>query len=567
MQIATQRQGTPFVQQFRAIVPVLAISVCVILLWSLHLRDSITPNVDFYGFYGIAQALRDLEIPDNFKRAPLYTAMLIPFAEAETPTQSAILLGRILSLVGYLLLGAAFYVLLRRLTPRFAFPATLLFMLNPHYILFVALQPLADSWLSFGAVLSSLSLLTGTWGLGVLGLLLAFNARYDGIAVLPALLLRFREQWKRPLFWLSAAACLAPVALWLLWGWTQTGHLSPYVNETQESGHSAWRFLVVMVYTWFASFLPQSIMLEETMFRMPNLLLLGLFGVGSAGAILAGLWGIYQAGHRQFLASVLVFAVLYTALHMWFAAALPRYTLPVNWLFYLGLAAFLERAFREGFNRLSVALLGLMAVPMLVALGLSDTKPLDWLAPLGFALLLGWAIWQALPRWAVVSLPLGLTLALYNSAAGRAYWVDTHLTRAAELSAFAEWFRQQPNPPRIATFRGARQHLVKIEKLSPDYILNMPPSAQADSRAALKWLQTNKISYLLWNESELYFERAATLNPTYAASIRQHYGAAGVTGSYIHQVYLGNLSGWRVVRTFILGGRKAVLYTQEDTGR
>lgn len=136
---------------------------------------------------------------------------------------------------------------------------------------------------------------------------------------------------------------------------------------------------------------------------------------------------------------MLVFAVLYTALHMWFAAALPRYTLPVNWLFYLGFAAFLERAFREGFNRLSVALLGLMVVPMLTALALSDLRPTDWLAPIGFALLLGWAFWQALPRWAVALLPLGLTLALYNSAAGRAYWVDAHLTRNAELVAFAEW--------------------------------------------------------------------------------------------------------------------------------
>ncbi|MDW8107224.1 MAG: hypothetical protein RMK45_07085 [Armatimonadota bacterium] len=169
-----QRLGVAF--------PVVAISMCVILLWSLHLKDSVVPNVDFYGFYGIAKAIRDAETPYSFKRAPLYPAMLVPIAEPEMPTQAAILLGRILSLVGYLLLGAALYALMCRLTPHFAFPATLLFMLNPHYTLFVALQPLADSWLSFGAVLGSLSLLTGVWGLGTLGLLLSFNARYDGIA-------------------------------------------------------------------------------------------------------------------------------------------------------------------------------------------------------------------------------------------------------------------------------------------------------------------------------------------------------------------------------------------------
>lgn len=557
---ATQRQEVPHAHRFSAIVPVLAISACVILLWSLHLKDSITPNVDFYGFYRIAEAVRDLESPPDFKRAPLYTAMLIPFAAAESPTQSAVLLGRILSLAGYLLLGVALYSLLRRLTPRFAFPATLLFMLNPHYILFVALQPLADSWLSFGAVLSSLSLLTGAWGLGVLGLLLAFNARYDGIAVLPALLLRFREQWKRPLFWLSIAACLVPVALWLLWGWSQTGHLSPYVNETRESGHSAWRFLAVMVYTWFASFLPQSIMLEETMFRMPNLLLLGLFGIGSAGAILAGLWSLYQAGHRQFLASVLVFAVLYTALHMWFAAALPRYTLPVNWLFYLGLAVFLDRSFREGFNRLGVVLLGLMAIPMLVALGLSDIKPLDWLAPIGFAVLLGWAIWQALPRWAVLALPLGLTFALYNSAAGRAYWVDAHLIRNAELVAFAKWYRQQPNPPRVAVFRWAWRHLVQVEQLPETHILMMPPEAYADPRKAQQWLKAHGVSHVLWNESEFYFERAAKLNPTYVASIQRNYSPSGISGSVINKIYLGQIKGWIRTEEFEASGRRAALY-------
>jgi hypothetical protein len=530
----------------------------------LHLRDSVTPNVDFYGFYSIAQAIRDFENPENFKRAPLYTVMLIPLAGAETPSQSAILLGRILSLVGYLLLGVALYALMRRLTPRFAFPATLLFMLNPHYILFVALQPLADSWLSFGALLSSLSLFTGAWGLGVLGLLFAFNARYDGIAVLPALLVRFRAQWMRPAFWLSIAACLAPVALWLLWGWSQTGHLSPYVDETKESGHSAWRFLAVMVYTWFASFLPQSVMLEETMFRMPNLVLLAMFGVGSAGIVLMGLWTLYRAGHRQFLASVLMFAAVYTALHMWFAAALPRYTLPVNWLFYLGLAAFLERAFREGLTRVDGALLGLMVIPMLVALGLSDMKPLDWLAPLGFAMLLSWAVWQNLSRWAVALLPLGLTLALYNSAAGRAYWVDAHLTRNAELVAFAEWYRQQPNPPRVAVFRWAWRHLVQVEQLPNTQILEMPPEAYANPEVALRWLRAQGIRHVLWNESEFYFERAAKLNPTYIASIRRYYGEPGISGSFIQRIHQGELHGWRSVGEFVLGGRRATLYKNLD---
>ncbi|MDW8107801.1 MAG: hypothetical protein RMK45_10035 [Armatimonadota bacterium] len=560
MRATARLQETTHAQQWGAFLPVLSIGACVTLLWSLHLKDSITPNVDFYGFYRIAEAIRDTETPLSFKRAPLYTAMLVPVAEPETPTPAAILLGRILSLVGYLLLSAALYALMRRLTPRLAFPATLLFMLNPHYILFVALQPLADSWLSFGAVLGSLSMLTGAWGLGVLGLLLSFNARYDGIAILPALLVRFREQWKRPVFWLSVAACLAPVALWLLWGWSATGHLSPYVQETKEAGHSAWRFLAVMVYTWFASFLPQGVMLEETMFRMPNLALLGMFGVGSAGAILWGLWSLYQAGYRQFLASALAFAIIYTALHMWFAAALPRYTLPVNWLFYLGFAAFLERAFREGFNRLSVALLGLMTVPMLVALGLSDLKPLDWLAPIGFALLLGWAFWQALPRWAVALLPLGLTLALYNSAAGRAYWVDAHLTRNAELVAFAEWYRKQPNPPRVAVFRWAWRHLVEVEQLPASHILQMTPDAYADPKKARQWLQANHISHVLWNESEYYFERAAKLNPTYVAMIRSFYTQAGISGSFIHKVHSKQINGWRFVRKYELGGRAAVLY-------
>lgn len=48
-----------------------------------------------------------------------------------------------------------------------------------------------------------------------------------------------------------------------------------------------------MVYTWFTSFLPQSVMLEETMFRMPYFALLAMFGVGSAGAIMWGLWSLY----------------------------------------------------------------------------------------------------------------------------------------------------------------------------------------------------------------------------------------------------------------------------------
>lgn len=97
---AARQQRDSRAHQLNFLAPVVAISACVILLWGLHLKDSIMPNTDFYGFYSVAQAIRDLETPENFKRAPLYTVMLIPLASAETPSPSAILLGRILSLGG-----------------------------------------------------------------------------------------------------------------------------------------------------------------------------------------------------------------------------------------------------------------------------------------------------------------------------------------------------------------------------------------------------------------------------------------------------------------------------------
>lgn len=560
MSTTAPRSEAKLWRRIHAALPILVISACVILLWGLHLKDSASPNVDFYGFYGISHALRNLETPASFKRAPLYTSMLIPFAVSETPTPNAIFLGRILSLVGYILLGAALYLLLHRLTPRFAFPATFLFMLNPHYILFVALQPLADSWLSFGAVLGVLGLYSGAWGLGTLGLLLAFNARYDGIALLPALIARFRDQWKHFRFWLSIVACLAPVALWLLWGWSQTGHLSPYVDETRESGHSAWRFVAVMIYTFFASFLPQSLMLEETMFRMPNVALLAMFGVGAAWTIGKGMLSLALAEQRPFLISTLVFAVGYIMLHLWFAAALPRYTLPVNWLFYLGLAAFMEKVLREGFTRYDIAALLLMAISMLAALGLSLPLSIDWLSLIGFLIFVSWAIGYALPRWATIVLPSILALALYHSTSGRTYWVDAHLTRNAELIAFAQWFRQQPNPPRVAVFRWAWKHLVEVEQLPKEQIMLMPPEIYANPDEAIDWLKTHGATHILWNETEFYFERAAVVNPTYVASIRRNYGDAGISGSFIHKVHLQQISGWRAVQSWEQSGRRAILY-------
>ncbi len=554
MQIS--KSGVSTLSRLERLMVVLALGI-IIAIWSSYLTESRVPNTDFYGFYTTAHALYQGSTPDSFKRAPLYVGFLVPFADEKIPSSQTIFMGRVISLIGYLVLGAGLYVFLRQFCPRIALPLTFLYVLNPHYLLFVSLQPIADSWLSAGAVIGALGITGGSWVLSLIGLTLAGSARYDGFTLFPSVLSHFRLLWKNWRFWLGLGLCLFPAFSWLSWGWYVTGHPSPYVQEVEDAGSSGWRFLAVMIFTLFANFLPQSLLEEQEILKPLNFLILSVFGISLFAGLGIGLRELWRQGYKPILLSIGIYAVLYTILHMGFAASLPRYTLPVNWVFFWLLGVFLERCLDSASTR-TISQYVLVALSVSIAVSFVWQGTTAWFWWIGaVVLILGlWIAQWRLTRY-TVGIALTALLVVQNLSVSSAYWSEQHLQRNAELVEFAEWYRQHGKSQKVATFSWAHRYLTQYEHLDPSHILTIPGMEQ---KYASAWLAKNGIRWLLWNETELYFERVSSLNPTYAASIRQRYGEVGISGSYIHRVHSGKVKGWREVRTFKVGKRKAVLY-------
>ncbi len=537
--------------------PLIAALGIVIIGWVSYLSDSPVPNVDFYGFYWAAHALHQCELPQNFKRAPLLVSLLIPLASEEVPSPMMITVARVISLLGYLVFGVALYAFLRRFCPRFAVLIVLLYLLNPHYLLFVALQPIADSWLAAGAMLGCLGVLTGGRILSWLSGMIACSARYDGVSLLPMLMWRFGADWKRWHYWGGLVAAVLPTALWLLMGWYHTGHPSPYVRETEESGSSGWRFIAVVGFTLFANFLPQPILDESRLFQLPNLVLLVTFGIGIAGAIGLGLVRLYREGHRHLLVQVGLFFTFYLVLHMGFAASLPRYTFPLNWFFFWALGVLLQAIYSSGASPIHTGVLLLMGVGILGGL-LLGFGSFSWLllVPLIMFCFVGGEIWERF-RWKTILVLLAAYGLSHNLFLSANYWRDEHLLRNAELMEFARWYRSETNKRKIATFNWAQRYLIQYERLPKEKILTIPRGYQKNPE---EWFREQGVDLILWNETELYFERVAPLNPTYGHAIRRAYGSVGIRGSYIHRVQRGDIKGWRIKKEFLVRGRRAVLY-------
>ncbi len=541
----------------RGILPLLTALLIVAFSWVSYLGDSLVPNTDFYGFYSTAHALHQGEAPQSFKRAPLLVILLIPLAGDEFPTSQTIASARIISLLGYFVFGIAFYAFLRRFCPQFAVPIALLYLLNPHYLLFVALQPIADSWLAAGAILGCFGVLVGGRLLSWLGGLIACSARYDGISLLPTLLWRFWADWRRWHYWGGLGFAVLPTALWLLMGWYHTGHLSPYVQETEESGSSGWRFVAVVGFTLFANFLPQSVLDESRLFQLPNLLLVATFGIGIATAIGLGLIKLYKDGYRTLLIQIGLFFIFYLVLHMGFAASLPRYTFPLNWIFFWVLGVFLQAVYQSKASPLEAGALLLMGINVFGGLLLSFGL-FTWLIviPLTTLFFTGGEMWRRF-QWKTVWVLLVAYGVSHNLFVSANYWRDEHLLRNAELVEFARWYRQEANNRTVATFNWAQRYLTQFEGLPADKILSIPSEYQKEPE---EWLKLHGVELLLWNETELYFERVAPLNPTYVRAIRQAYGSGGISRSYIHRVHQGEVESWRPKKEFRVRGRQAVLY-------
>lgn len=526
-----------------------------------YIFHSPAPNKDFFQFYELAYSLRHGDLPQHFKVAPLYSVMLIPIAEAPVATEKAILISRLVSLLGYLVFGLILLILSNKICTKIVFPFILLYLINPHYLLFAGIQPLADSWMSAGVLVTFYGLLVSAPFAVAVGLLLSMNTRYDGVFTLFATLWHEQSRLRQWRFLIVLAIPCIILLIWFIAIKYVTGSFNPYAEATVQRGSSGWRYLAVIFYAWCSNFLPTQAILPETVMQPWNMFSVGMFFVGSLLLIGAAIPSLLKAERRRWVLSVLLFVMMHTLIHMWFTGSLPRYTLPVNWLLMLCLVL--------GLNRLVE-----LNPPVLVKIGFSClflgliiSNIANWIIDLRiFAyvllffiiinqILFGFYKYVHFNKNIIIS--IFIILSGHNVLQSCEYWRKEYLGRNAELIEFARWYRQTGQQERVATMHNAYNFLTEAGLIPKDRLVDIPRQQQTNPEP---WLKAQGIRLLLWNETELDFARTAALNREYIAVLQEVYGPAGIEGSYINRVHRGQVKGWRAIRRFEAYGQHAVLY-------
>ena len=312
---------------------VLLLGVCV-LPYLKFFNAFAVPYPDFFEYQENAVAYLHGTIPWASKRLPLFPLLIGGLSQALSGPHAVMRAAQLLNLA----LAPVGLWLISRIAREFVRPLSSLMIaalcaVNASFY-YAATQPTIEMTILVSVLLVIHLAQRGSgWAYAVV--FFAALTRHDVLPLIPLLVLqdvaRRRRPWPQSLAWGALAS--SGFLVWTagnLWHTTLRGH--PYVAELLARGRNPLEFLEGSLQV-MADFVPAWLL----RFRLSRLALWLL----ELGLLAAG----FRALIRRHGAHTLLpggFLLAYGALHVIFPAYLHRYTMPVLWIAYLGMAAALE---------------------------------------------------------------------------------------------------------------------------------------------------------------------------------------------------------------------------------
>jgi len=409
------------------------------------------PEFDFFEFRGFAATFSRLEVPEYFKRAPLYPVLMalwpFRFGGADRFLQGA----EAANLAAGVATLAFLYRWGRGVLGRAAVLAVILAGTCWLYPQLMA-QPLCEITLLFFVVATVAAAGKGSpWAYVAAGC--AALTRYEGLALIPlAWLADVGAGHRRPRFFLYAALAAVPVGAWLAAGMLRTAAVNPYVDMIATLPPVGWSSLA----TTAADLFPPWV--GHLGFAAYVFAAVALLGIGSGVARGDWGWRVYAA-----------FMAAYLGVHFFYPFTLDRFVFPIFPLLAAGLVnggrlimARLGGLVRgdRGARTAAIVVAALWLAVAAVSFWSRRGEPFlaaggPWAAALAFLAVGAWAAWRGIGGRRLLG--AALTLAVLT------FFVNAHVRRwtaeytyfrwhGASVRATAAWLaRVAPDQAKVCT--------------------------------------------------------------------------------------------------------------------
>jgi len=522
------------------------------------------PAPDFFDFEDAAQALAHGHLPAQFQRAPLYPALIAIFTPLAGGARPALAAAQGLNLA----LSAAALVLMYELCALFVGRMALLVVMlsGLHWTMaYVTVHPLCEPAL-LAAIVAALYLdASGRRGKYVAAGLAAAT-RYEGLFLIGALALG--DVWRRrdvARAALAAGIAAAPAGAWLVIGLLSTPN--PYAQVIASQTPAGSEFLRSMAMSAIGA-LPVQVLYGA----LAGSLAAGAVAVTTSAAMAAltvlGARRLLQS-HRDSAAPLLLFGGAYTAIHLVYAAANTRFTLPVLWLVQmLALMGVIDiaqwaRARWRASKPWHFAMAGL--IPPAAGAGAIWAARYDplWVALLSAPVALGLTCGKRpiSARALVAGVPLVAFLAAGALGLG-GWYLDRESRWWAELTPAARWCDEQRSEPvRLAATRPV---MTLLREICPRPRVRFYDLAHLDARDLGAAALPPDVTHLLWcsTDTPAPDQRPPLLLSHRYADERERLLP---TGRWFARRVARGAPGWRVCARFEARGQEAVIYARDET--
>ncbi len=309
----------------------------------------VMPNPDYLNQLDVVGWLKAREMTGDFKIAPVYPFLILLLGSVVqgSPPDIYRIPAELLNLVFFLGSVLLLWRLGRRFLGRAGIFLPLFFFLHPQTSGELAGQPLIEEWLLF-TILLGFFLGMKRSRLAVPAAFLACLSRYEGVFLVPALLIRdaFAGELRRTGGFARAFAraglAVSGLAIWITLSLFLSGTVNPYVQDILPEDSSVWNFPLLLAFSVIRPLVSNWIFIEGEGTSLVAMSSSEVFGPAVFIILSVLFWATTVAGgvsllknRRSEAAALILFFILFTCMHCVYAVPLEKHVYPVLWIVYL----------------------------------------------------------------------------------------------------------------------------------------------------------------------------------------------------------------------------------------
>lgn len=292
------------------------------------------PHFDANCFSGLGHRILSLQIPDNFKRAPLVGVLQVLLGHIAGGRSPDFTGGWLLNALLHPLNAVLFWLVGRRIIGKAALWIAIIAIINP-WVLQLLTEAIVETTLLF-CVLATFYFIFRRSNYCYLFASITTMVRYEGAALILAAfvmdMIRREGKKERIRAFVYSAIASVPLALWMLLtvlNWQSQG-TTHYLKELGSMGAFKDTFVKYLVLVWRVGFypllVPPPVSTKSTFdifFYISQILVAGSFIFGSLYGLCKRQWNIL---------ALLIFFIPYFLIHVMHSFVFSRFCMPVFWI-------------------------------------------------------------------------------------------------------------------------------------------------------------------------------------------------------------------------------------------